>query len=198
MKTHILSTARILAGCLLGVATFSGRCAPAPADPAPGQGTTPPAADQGLYCGGVSPIVTRGRSDALASEAPKTLADLVGIAMKNNPDTRVAWTQAEEAALNLGITRSKYGPMLAAQASGLYERSTFPLPKSLIPSGYFKSDAEGLIPALTFKWLLYDFGGRSAAIDEADQTLAGANFGFTATHRKVSISVTQRFSGLAT
>ena len=199
MKTHILSIARMVAGCLVAVATFSGRCASAPADLAPGQGATLPAGDRGLYCGGVSPVVTRGsRSGALAPEAPKTLSDLVGIAMENNPDTRVAWTQAEEAALNLGITRSKYGPMLAAQASGLYERSTFPLPKSLIPSGYFKSDAEALIPALTFKWLLYDFGGRSAAIDEADQTLAGANFGFTATHRKVSISVTQQFYSLAT
>jgi outer membrane protein TolC len=199
MRTHILSIARVVAGCLFGVATVSGRCAPAPADLAAGQGATPPSADRSLYCGGVSPVITRGSSSgALGTEPPKTLSDLVGIAMKNNPDTRVAWTQAEEAALNLGITRSKYGPMLAAQAAGLYERSTFPLPKSLIPSGYFKSDAEGLIPALTFKWLLYDFGGRSAAIEEADQTLAGANFGFTATHRKVSISVTQRFYSLAT
>src|SRR5467141_1193814 len=97
MKTHILSIARTVAGCLLGVATFSGRCASAPADLAPGQGATLPAGDRGLYCGGVSPVVTRGsRSGALAPEAPKTLSDLVGIAMENNPDTRVAWTQAEE------------------------------------------------------------------------------------------------------
>src|SRR6266853_4139153 len=195
MKPNPLSMARIVAGCLLCVATLSGRCAPAPADPAAGQGALHEG-EQGPYCGGVSPVVTK--SGLPDSESPKTLSDLVGIAMKNNPDTRVAWTQAEEAALNLGVTRSRYGPILAAEASGLYERSTFPLPKSLIPSGYFKSDAEALIPALTFKWLLYDFGGRSAAIDEADQTLAGANCGFTATHRKVSISVTQQFYHLAT
>jgi outer membrane protein len=193
MTPNLLLMARMLAGCLLCVATLSGRCAPAPADPAAGQ-VGPHKGGQGLYCGGVSPVV----SALPDSESTKTLSDLVGIAMKNNPETRVAWTQAEEAALNLGVTRSKYGPILAAEASGLYERTTLPLPKSLIPSGYFKSDAEGLIPAVTLKWLIYDFGGRSAAIDEADQTLAGANFGFTATHRKVSISVTQQFYRLAT
>jgi outer membrane protein TolC len=152
-----------------------------------------------LYCGGVSPNSTAGGSaQAQPSEAPKSLADLVAIAMKNNPDTRVAWTQAEEAASNLGIARSKYGPILAAEATALYTHQTFPLPKNLNPSGYFKSDAEALIPAVTLKWLIYDFGGREAVLDEASQALAGANFGFSATHRKVSILVTQQFFRLAT
>ena len=156
MEPTLLPITRFLTGCLLCVATLSGRCAPGPAYPAAGQGA-PHEGEQGLYCGGVSPVVTKSSASGLPdSESPKTLSDLVGIAMNNNPDTRVAWAQAEEAALNLGVTRSKYGPILAAQASGLYERTTLPLPKSLIPSGYFKSDSEGLIPAVTLKWLIYD------------------------------------------
>lgn len=117
--------------------------------------------------------------------------------MKNNPETRIAWTQAEEAALHLGVARSMYGPILAAQASGLYGHSALPLPKTLAPSGYFKSDVEGVIPALTLKWLIYDFGGRSAVLDEAGQAVAGANFAFTAAHRKVSITTTRQFFRLA-
>lgn len=159
----------------------------------------PPPEKPSSYCGAVSPAPTSGSGgDAQAAEASKTLADLIAIAMKNNPETRVAWTQAEEAALHLGVARSKYGPILAAEAAAMYGHSTFPLPKNLSPEGYFKSDSEALIPAVTLKWLVYDFGGREAVLDEADQTLAAANFGFTATHRKVSILVTRQFFRLAT
>jgi outer membrane protein TolC len=125
------------------------------------------------------------------------LAELVAIGMKQNTDTRVAWAQAEEAALNLGIVRSKYGPILAAQAAALHEHSAFPLPKTLNPNGYFKSDAEALVPALTLKWLLYDGGGREAVLDRAGQQLASANFGFSAAHRRVAIQVTQLFFRLS-
>jgi outer membrane protein TolC len=192
------SAARIVTGLLLCLASLSSRSAPE--GPVPGADPSAKApAGPTLYCGGVSPISTPGGDgQTQPSETPKTLADLVAIAMKNNPDTRVAWTHAEEAALNLGIARSKYGPILAAEAATMYTHSTFPLPKNLSPSGYFKSDAEAFIPAVTLKWLIYDFGGRDAVLDEASQTLAGANFGFTATHRKVSILVTQQFFRLAT
>jgi len=192
------AAARVLAGALLCLASLPGRSAPA--DPHPvSDPVAPDSAGPTLYCGGLpsAPGLTV-RGDAQASEAPKSLADLVAIAMKNNPETRVAWTQAEEAALNRGIARSKYGPILAAEAAAIYQRSAFPLPKTLSPSGYFKSDNEAAIPAITLKWLVYDFGGRDAVLDEADQALAGANFGFSATHRRVSILVTRQFFHLAT
>lgn len=152
-------------------------------------------AEPGTYCG--LPTST-GLADGLAAVGkPNTLAELVATGMKQNTDTRVAWSQAEEAALNLGIVRSKYGPILAAQAAALHEHSAFPLPKTLNPNGYFKSDAEALVPALTLKWLLYDGGGREAALDRASQQLASADFGFSAAHRRVTIQITQQFFRLS-
>lgn len=139
------------------------------------------------YCG------AEGAPRAAAS----SLAELVDTGMKQNSDTRVAWSQAEEAALELGIVRGKYGPILAAQAVALHEHAAFPLPKNLNPNGYFKSDAEGLVPELSLKWRLYDGGGREAALDRAAQLLARADFGFSATHRRVTILITQQFFRLA-
>src|SRR5471030_1799038 len=157
-------------------------------------------ADPAIYCGLPTQEVSAdgaARSGMFASGAPNTLADLVAIGMKQNTDTRVAWSQAEEAALNLGIARSKYGPILAAQAAALADHAAFPLPKTLNPNGYFKSDAEALVPALTLKWLLYDGGGREAVLDRAGQQLAGANFGFSAAHRRVTLQITQQFFRLS-
>ncbi|MRX20217.1 hypothetical protein GJ695_28735, partial [Pseudoduganella sp. FT9W] len=147
---------------------------------------TAAAAEPHIYCG----------VPAASAGAALSLAELVAAGMKQNSDTRVAWAQAEEAALNLGVVRSKYGPILAAQAAALHEHAAFPLPKTLNPNGYFKSDAEALVPAVTLKWLLYD-GGREAVLDRAGQQLAGANFGFSAAHRRVAIQITQQFFRLS-
>src|SRR5471030_2871042 len=152
-------------------------------------------ADPHIYCG--LPVQGASVDGPSASGAANTLAELLAIGMKQNTETRVAWSQAEEAALNLGIARSKYGPILAAQAAALHDHAAFPLPKALNPNGYFKSDAEALVPALTLKWLLYDGGGREAVLDRAGQQLAGANFGFSATHRRVTIQITQQFFRLS-
>src|SRR5476649_2648157 len=132
-------------------------------------------ADPHIYCG--LPVQGASVDGPSASGAANTLAELVAIGMKQNTETRVAWSQAEEAAL--------------------HDHAAFPLPKTLNPNGYFKSDAEALVPALTLKWLLYDGGGREAVLDRAGQQLAGANFGFSAAHRRVTIQITQQFFRLS-
>lgn len=162
-------------------ATAAWPCRAGAADPLP-------VAEPHTYC---------SAPDAASGSGQKmSLAELVAVGMRQNADTRVAWAQAEEAALHLGVVRSKYGPILAAQAAALHAHSAFPLPKTLRPSGYFKSDAEGAIPAVTLKWSLYD-GGRQAALDHAGQQLAGADFNFSATHRRIALQVTQQFFRLA-
>ncbi len=153
------------------------------------------ASESQAYCG--VPTLASPEVGMVVAGKSITLAELVAIGMKQNTDARVAWARAEEAALNLGIVRSKYGPILAAQAAVLHEHSAFPLPKTLNRNGYFKSDSEALVPALTLKWLLYDSGGREAVLDRADQQLASADFGFSAVHRRVAIQIAQHFFRLS-
>ena len=49
-----------------------------------------------------------------------TLPELVDIAERNNPETRVAWEQAKQKAVATGIARSALFPTLAALASASY------------------------------------------------------------------------------
>lgn len=125
------------------------------------------------------------------------LAELIDIAQRTNPETRVAWERAREAALGVGIAESVHAPMLSAQAVGAIQRAPFPLPKTVLtPQGFFVADTQFFLPALTLKWLVFDFGGKEASIDATKEALAAANFGFNATHQKIVFDVTRAYYNL--
>ena len=125
------------------------------------------------------------------------LAELIDIAQRTNPETRVAWERAREAALGVGIAESVYAPMLSAQAVAAVQRVPLPLPKTVLnPNGFFVADTEFFLPALTLKWLVFDFGGKEATIDGTKQTVAAANFGFNAMHQKIVFDVTRTYYAL--
>src|SRR6202035_2293847 len=88
------------------------------------------------------------------------LAALVDLAERENPKTREAWEAAREAAAGIGLAESAYLPQLSLQAIGGFQHTPLPMPKNLVPAGYFVSDSREIIPALALKWLLFDFGRR--------------------------------------
>src|SRR3954462_13975891 len=56
------------------------------------------------------------------------LAELIDIAQRNNPDTRIAWERAREAAAGVGLSESAYYPYLVASAAAGYDRAFIPFP----------------------------------------------------------------------
>src|SRR5438309_11440041 len=56
------------------------------------------------------------------------LAELIDIAERNNPETRVAWERARQAAAAVGLSESAYYPFLVASAAGGYDRAFIPFP----------------------------------------------------------------------
>src|SRR5262245_20942367 len=58
------------------------------------------------------------------------LAELIDLAQRTNPEARVAWERAREAALAVGIAEDVYAPMLSAKAAS-YQRVP-PLPKTIL------------------------------------------------------------------
>jgi outer membrane protein TolC len=125
------------------------------------------------------------------------LAELIDIAQRTNPETRVAWEHAREASRQIGMAEAAYAPMLAAQAAVIASRAPFPLPTSPeFPQGVFVADTQYALPALTVKWLLFDFGGKEASVDATKEALAAANFGFNATHQKIVFDVTRAYYNL--
>src|SRR5258705_4169728 len=124
------------------------------------------------------------------------LAELIDIAQRTNPETRVAWERARQAAIGTGMVESTYYPMLAVQAAGIYQRVASTIPKNVDPRGFFRADAEALVPAVTLKWLMFDFGGRDASLNAAKEQLSAANFGFNASHQKIVFDVTRAYYNL--
>ncbi len=139
------------------------------------------------------------------------LAELIDIAERNNPDTRVAWERARQAAAAVGLSESAYYPFLVASAAAGYDRAFIPFPTLAVdpthPSlsnvritggGSLVTEAKVYRGELNAKWLLLDFGERSAVVAAAREQLMIANVGFNGTHQKIVFQVTDRFYQLGT
>ncbi len=143
------------------------------------------------------------------------LAELIDIAERNNPDTRVAWERARQAAAGVGLSESAYYPYLAASAAAGYDRAFIPFPTlrvdqeklltnpsladvTIVGGGSLITEARAYRAELNAKWLLLDFGERSAVVAAAKERLMMANVGFNGTHQKIVFQVTERFYQLGT
>lgn len=114
------------------------------------------------------------------------LPALIDIAARNNPQTRISWEMARQAALAVGISEAAFLPMLSANVIGGIQEVTTPLPDDLT----FTTTSNAVIPALALEWLVFDFGERRANADLARHNSFAANIDFTAAHQQVIYAVT--------
>ena len=115
------------------------------------------------------------------------LPELIDIAQRNHPLTRVAWERARQAAESVGLSQSTYYPFLAASASSSFQHGLATL-TTVFPGNEIEQNA-----TLDVKWLLFDFGGRRATVAEARELLMLANVNFNATHQQIVFDVTKSF-----
>src|SRR5262249_17621064 len=92
------------------------------------------------------------------------LSELIDIAERTNPETRVAWERARQAAIAAGLAEGTYYPRLVATATGAIASVPLPIPTTVVPGGVFTADTQFFIPALSLDWLLLDFGRRRALV----------------------------------
>jgi TolC family type I secretion outer membrane protein len=116
------------------------------------------------------------------------LPELIDIAERSHPQTRVAWESARQAAGAVGLSKSAYYPYLAASAAAGYEHGPAPFLTEVVSGNETAEDA-----MLTAEWLLFDFGERKAATTEAREQLMMANVSFNATHQQIVFNVIQNF-----
>src|SRR6266446_7368797 len=131
------------------------------------------------------------------------LPELIDIAERSNPNTRIAWERARQAASAVGLSQSAYFPYLVASAGAGYERAFLPFPSlkqgpgaanvSIMGGGTLTTEAAAERATLGLKWLLFDFGERKAVVTMAKENLMMANVGFNATHQEIVFTVTRRF-----
>ena len=103
-----------------------------------------------------------------------SLADVVDLALRNNPATRASWAQARAAASLFGSARGAYYPTVDGNATLSRIQSPSTLQR---PAG--KRTEYG--PSIALNYLVLDFGGRSGSVERARQSLFAANLEHNAT-----------------
>ncbi len=106
--------------------------------------------------------------------------DVVDLALCNNPQTREVWASARLQAALVGVAQSAWLPDLDARvASG----------RNFLESRNFSQSSA----ALTLSWLVFDFGQRSANIENARQLLSAAAATQNATVQSLFLAAVQSY-----
>ena len=114
---------------------------------------------------------------------PLELAQVIDLALTNNPATRTTWLEARLAEANLGSVRAAYLPTVGLDASLTHSNTSTTTGSATTFSG----------PNLSLDYLLFDFGGRNAAAEAARQTLIASGFTHNQTIQDVILSVEQAY-----
>lgn len=123
-----------------------------------------------------------------------SLAELIDIGQRNNIETRQAWNRAREAALSVGLVEATFLPVLSANVIAGHQRSSRPSPLANLGGGdRIRTSVEGVVPALTLGWLLFDFGRREALLEGAEHVSFASNVLFNAVHKKIIRDVTDQY-----
>jgi outer membrane protein TolC len=140
----------------------------------------------------------RDRDATIDPNLKYTLAELIDIAERNNPRTRILWERAKQRAEALGVEKSAYFPVIAGIAAFGDQRSILPFPKPLAPRGYNMIEVPFAQPEVTLQYLIFDFGKREGRVDAAtaEKLAAGANF--IAANQQVAFRVASAYYGLLT
>jgi outer membrane protein len=124
----------------------------------------------------------------LTTDHEYTLTELIDIAERENPETRIAWQRARNAAISAGAAESTYLPVVTANVLGAFqgaEGSNSSSGMTLHNSGRLYGSAE----TLSLVWLLFDFGGRRNIVDSVRKLSNVSNIGFTGAHQQVIYAV---------
>lgn len=113
-----------------------------------------------------------------------TLSDVVELSLCNNPQTRLAWANARAQAALYGAAQSAYLPTLAATLSRSRNDSG-----NSTPQPTYNQTAGNL----TANYLLYDFGGRDATLENARQLMAALAATQDAILQSVFLSAVQAY-----
>jgi outer membrane protein len=127
-----------------------------------------------------------------------TLAELIDIAERNNPRTRIFWERAKQRAEALGVEKSAYYPVLAGIAAFGDQRTIEPFPKPLAPRGYTMVEVPVVQPEITLQYLIFDFGKREGKVDEAVAQKIAAGADFIAANQQVAFRAASAYYGLLT
>jgi outer membrane protein TolC len=134
----------------------------------------------------------------LDSQRRYRLDELVDLAERNNPNTRIAWERARQASDHLHVARSAYYPELTLLAFFGDERMISPFPKPLAPRGYTMAEVPTVAPAIGLEYALFDSGHRSSIVEKSAAARLAAAAAFERTNQQVALAVVRGYYDLIT
>ena len=122
---------------------------------------------------------------------PLTFREAMERALYNNPKTQEAWATIKAQAAGVGIGYSAYLPTLSGTLQGAREVSK----TDVNDNPQLNSDtwANTNTESLSLSWVLYDFGGRDAGLENAKELLAAARANHEVTLRDVFSAVAKDY-----
>lgn len=122
---------------------------------------------------------------------PLKLSEAIDLALCNNTQTRQAWAQVKIQTAAVGISKAAYLPTISASAQDVRDESS----TAVANQPELSSNSRSRIPStsISLNWVLFDFGGRDAALRNAEQLLAAASANQDATLRTVFATVSKDF-----
>jgi outer membrane protein TolC len=111
-----------------------------------------------------------------------TLADVVDLGLRNNPQTRESWANARASAAAYGSARGAYLPTIDGDVTATRLKTVASQGRSAVTQSV-------LSPSLSLNYLLLDFGGRSGSIGAARNSLLAANYTHNATLQSVVLQI---------
>ncbi|MDF3053189.1 MAG: outer rane efflux protein [Geminicoccaceae bacterium] len=175
LQPAMAALAAMAAGACVGTPSVGGVAGVAPSSSAP---WTPPVRTQGAD--------TANQMTVPADLAPRirqlTMAEVVDLGLRNNPQTRVSWANARAAAAAYGSERGAYLPTIDGEVTGTRLKTVASQGRSAVTQSV-------LSPSLSLTYLLFDFGGRSGTVGAARNSLLAANYTHNATLQDVVLQI---------
>lgn len=133
--------------------------------------------------GVVPPEPVRSATLAAASDSARltgalVLGQVVDIALRNNPQTQLAWAQARAGAATYGAATAAYFPTVDATANVVRSQTT---------SQLGASERSTITPTANLSYLLFDFGGRSGTVAAARAAAVALDLTHNATLQNVAL-----------
>jgi TolC family type I secretion outer membrane protein len=129
------------------------------------------------------------RNQQINTETPLDLNSLIDIALRKSPSLRQTWRQARAHQAALQQAQSKLYPQV--DLGGTIKRT-----KSEGSTSSADKDELKYGPSADITYLLFDFGGREAAIQSAQEDLIGANYSFNQSIQDLLLAVEQAYYDL--
>lgn len=100
---------------------------------------------------------------------PLSLAELIDMALKNNPETAKSWGMTKRAQAQMGVAKSDYYPMVGIQGKATHGRDVKFVNGPEVVFTNYGAD-------VVLSYVLFDFGERKAGVQATREALAAAKW----------------------